>query len=113
MLFSLIIEHKVPPQLLSALAEIVTALTTLNSTGVRIMNNLTELESKIAALEAKVTESSDTLKGLAQAVIDLKASGDVQANIDALAARAQSVLDKLTAAEDEADDQLPTTPPTP
>ena len=113
MLFTFIIEHKLSPQVLSALAEVVTALTTLNLTGVRIMNNLTDLESKITALETKVTETVDTLKGLAKEVVDLKASGDVQAGIDALAARAQNVLDSLTTAEDAADDQLPVAPPTP
>ena len=71
------------------------------------MNDLTQLNAKIDALSAKIDETTATLAGLAQAVIDLKASGDVQAGIDALAAKAQDALDKLTAAEDAADDQLP------
>lgn len=71
------------------------------------MNDLTQLNAKIDALSTKVTETNATLAGLAQAVIDLKASGDVQAGIDALVAKAQTVLDSLTVAEDAADDQLP------
>lgn len=74
------------------------------------MNDLTQLNTKIDDLSTKVDETTATLAGLAQAVIDLKASGDVQAGIDALAAKAQGVLDKLTVAEDAADDQLPPTP---
>lgn len=74
------------------------------------MNDLTQLNTKIDDLSTKVDETTATLAGLAQQVIDLKASGDVQAGIDALAAKAQVVLDKLTAAEDAADDQLPATP---
>lgn len=73
------------------------------------MNDLTQLNTKIDALSTKIDETTATLAGLAQAVIDLKASGDVQAGIDALAAKAQDALDKLTAAEDTADDQLPPT----
>jgi uncharacterized coiled-coil protein SlyX len=110
MLFNLIIEHRVPPQVLSALAEIVTALASLNKTGVRIMNNLKKLDDTITALEAKSAETVQTLGALAQAVIDLKNSGDVQAGIDALAARAQTIVDNLGAAEDSADDQVPTAP---
>lgn len=74
------------------------------------MNDLTQLNAKIDALSAKVTETNATLAGLAQAVIDLKNSTDIQADIDALTAKAQTVLDSLTAAEDAADDQLPATP---
>lgn len=71
------------------------------------MNDLTQLNAKIDALSTKIDETTATLAGLAQAVIDLKASGDVQAGIDALAAKAQAALDALTTAEDAADDQLP------
>lgn len=74
------------------------------------MNDLTQLNAKIDALSAKVTETNATLAGLAQAVIDLKNSTDIQADIDALTAKAQTVLDSLTVAEDAADDQLPATP---
>lgn len=76
----------------------------------RIMaNDLSVLQATITALEAKATETNATLAGLAQAIIDLKASlpPDVQPQIDALAAQAQKILDGLTAAEDAADDQLP------
>lgn len=71
------------------------------------MNDLTQLGDKITALEEKSAEVVATLEGLAQAIVDLKASGDVQAGIDALAVRAQGVLDALATAEDAADDQLP------
>lgn len=73
-------------------------------------NDLTVLQATMTALEAKATETNATLAGLAQAIIDLKNSqpADVQAGIDALATQAQSILDGLAAAEDAADDQLPT-----
>ncbi len=74
------------------------------------MNDLTQLNAKIDALSTKVTETNATLAGLAQAVIDLKNSADIQADIDTLTAKAQTVLDSLTAAEAAADDQLPATP---
>lgn len=74
------------------------------------MNDLTQLNAKIDALSTKVTETNATLAGLAQAVIDLKNSADIQADIDTLTAKAQTVLDSLTTAEDAADDQLPATP---
>ena len=70
-------------------------------------NDFTAAKAVLAALEAKVNESAATLAGLAQAVVDLKNSVDVQADIDSLTAQAQGVLDSLTAAEDAADDQLP------
>lgn len=76
-------------------------------------NDLTQLEATIAALEAKSDETNTTLAGLAQAVVDLKNAGtpeDKQAQIDALQVRAQAILDKQTAAEDAADDQLPEQP---
>lgn len=87
--------------------ELTAALAALLKKGDQIMNDLKKLEDTVAALEAKVDETNDTLKGLAQEVIDLKASGDVQAGIDALTVKAQGILDKLSAAEDAADDQLP------
>jgi chromosome segregation ATPase len=83
------------------------SLSNLIKQGKAIMNDLTNLQQKFADLEAKSDEVVDTLTGLAQAIVDLKASGDVQAGIDDLANRAQAVLDKLGAAEDAADDQLP------
>lgn len=107
-MFKVTLEHKLPPELAGVLADIARALASLNVIGVKIMNDLTQLQATVTALEAKVDESIATLADLAQAVIDLKASGDVQAGIDALAAQAQAVLDKLATAEDAADDQLPT-----
>ncbi len=80
----------------------------VNHYGAAIMNDLSNLDAKITALEAKATESAATLRALAQAVIDLKNAADKQAEIDALTQRAQTILDTLGAAEDEADDQLPT-----
>lgn len=105
--------HSFPPEFTGALARIAKALDTLVIVGVSIMNDLSKLEAAVTDLEAKVTETNATLAGLAQAVIDLKASGDVQAGIDALETRAKAVLASLAAAEDAADDQLPPTPPTP
>lgn len=89
------------------LAAIVALGVNLNLTRTEIMNDLTQLQATMDALAAKATETNATLAGLAQAVIDLKNSGDVQAGIDALAAQAQGILDGLTTAEDAADDQLP------
>lgn len=74
------------------------------------MNDLSKLEATITALETKAAENNATLAGLAQAIIDLKTSADVQAAIDALTTKAQAVLDAITVAEDAADDQLPPTP---
>jgi len=74
-------------------------------------NDFTALQATIDALSAKVAENGDTLAGLAQAVIDLKGAVDQQPAIDALVVKAQAILDKITADEDAADDQLP--PPAP
>lgn len=81
----------------------------LNLTRTAIMNDLTQLDATLEALKVKADEANATLAGLAQAVIDLKNSGDVQAGIDALTAKAQGILDGLAAAEDAADEQLPAT----
>lgn len=70
-------------------------------------NDFTQANAKLDELQAKANETADTLRGLAQAVVDLKNASDVQPAIDALTAKAQTILDGLTAAEDEADDQLP------
>jgi uncharacterized coiled-coil protein SlyX len=103
--------HRFDPGFIAAINRIAAALEALTNVvttqGRAIMNDLTVLTEKITALEAKSAETVTTLGGLAQAVIDLKNSGDVQAGIDALAARAQVIVDNLTAAEDAADDQLP------
>jgi hypothetical protein len=71
-------------------------------------NDLTGLDAKVDELGAKADEANATLAGLAQAVVDLKAATDQQAAIDAITAKAQTILDGLTTAEDAADDQLPT-----
>lgn len=81
--------------------------------GIKTMSNdLTKLQAVVTALEAKADETNVTLAGLAQAVVDLKNAqpADVQAGIDALVVQAQAILDKQTAAEDAADDQLPPAP---
>ena len=72
-------------------------------------NDVSALNAVVDALNAKVEETNATLKGLAQAVVDLKGTvnPDVQPQIDAVTAKAQGILDSLTAAEDAADDQLP------
>lgn len=84
-------------------------LTRINERTADMANDFTHLQDVLSALEAKAIETNATLAGLAQAIIDLKNSppGDVQPQIDALAAQAQSILDGLTTAEDAADDQLP------
>lgn len=70
-------------------------------------NDLTGLDAKVDELAAKADEANATLAGLAQAVVDLKNASDQQAAIDAITAKAQAILDALSAAEDAADDQLP------
>lgn len=104
-LFDINAVFQLSPEFFTAVDRIVAAI---NRNGGIIMNDLTKLETAINNLEAKITETNATLAGLAQAVIDLKASGDVQAGIDALAAKAEAALASLSAAEDAADDQLPT-----
>ncbi len=77
--------------------------------------DVTALKAKVVELEAKVDETVVTLTGLAQAIVDLKAEvaagAAVQPAIDEVAAQAQTILDKLGAAEDAADDQLPPVEP--
>jgi uncharacterized coiled-coil DUF342 family protein len=70
-------------------------------------NDLTGLDAKVDELGAKADEANATLAGLAQAVVDLRNASDQQAAIDAITAKAQAILDGLSAAEDSADDQLP------
>lgn len=106
-LFEFNITLRLPPEFVIAVDRVIAAI---NLKGNAIMNDLKKLEDTITALETKVIENNATLAGLAQAIIDLKASGDVQAGIDALTARAQAVLDSIAAAEDAADNQLPPTP---
>lgn len=103
-LFDFYITLQLPPEFFAAVDKLVAAI---NRNGGIIMNDLSKLETAITNLEAKIAETTDTLAGLAQAVIDLKASGDVQAGIDALAAKAEAALASLSTAEDAADDQLP------
>jgi len=77
--------------------------------GVKTMANLAVLQSTVVALGDKVTETEATLSGLASEVVRLKdaiLAGDQEA-VDALVAMAQGILDRLTASEDAADDQLP------
>lgn len=109
-LFDFNITLRLPPEFFTAVDRIVTAI---NLKGTAIMNDLTQLTAAVDALETKATETNATLAGLAQAIIDLKATGDVQAGIDALTTKAQGILDGLSAAEDAADDQLPVPPPAP
>lgn len=109
-LFDFYITLRLPSEFFTAVDRLASII---DLKGNAIMNDLTQLEAKLTALEAKIAETTTTLAGLAQAVIDLKATGDVQAGIDALAARAQSALNALSTAEDAADDQLPLLPPTP
>jgi len=87
----------VPPELTAALAALL-------KKGDAIMNDVTVLKQKMDALEAKSTEANKTLTDLAQRVIDLQKSGNIQADIDALADQAQRILDAQSAAEDAADD---------
>lgn len=106
-LFDFNITLRLPPEFFTAIDKVVAIL---NLKWNAIMNDLTQLKATVDALETKVAETNTTLTGLAQAIIDLKATGDVQAGIDALTAKAQGILDSLAAAEDAADDQLPTPP---
>lgn len=103
-MFDFNVTLRLPTEFFLAVDRLIAAI---NLKGNTIMNDLTQLKAKLDALSTKTDETIATLAGLAQAIIDLKASGDVQAGIDALAAQAQGVLDKLSAAEDAADDQLP------
>jgi len=86
----------VPPELTAALAALL-------KKGDAIMNDVTVLKQKMDALEAKSTEANKTLTDLAQRVIDLQKSGNIQADIDALADQAQRILDAQSAAEDAAE----------
>ena len=104
-LFDFNIALRLPPEFFTTIDKIVAVI---NQKGTAIMNDLTQLKATVDALETKVAETNTTLAGLAQAVVDLKATGDVQAGIDALTTKAQGILDSLAAAEDAADDQLPT-----
>lgn len=76
------------------------------------MNDLSHLTSTIAALQDKADETNTTLLALVLAIQDLKAAApaDQQAAIDALTAQAEGILAGLTAAEDNADDSIPTPP---
>lgn len=89
------------------LTQIERSLVVLLLQGKLIMNDLSALQAKMSELAATAAESNATLAGLAQAVLDLKTSGDVQAGIDELVAEAQAILVGIAAAEDAADDQLP------
>ncbi len=89
------------------LAAIVIALLQLYLIQRSAMNDLTQLQTVVDNLEAKVNETVDTLRGLAQEIVDLKQAGNQQEAIDALAVRAQGILDNLTDAEDAADNHLP------
>lgn len=106
-LFDFNITLALPREFFNAVDKLVAVII---SKGNAIMNDLTQLQATVAALETKAAENNATLAGLAQAVIDLKASGDVQAGIDELTTKAQAILDSITLAEDAADEQLPATP---
>lgn len=109
-MFDFTLNLRLPPEFFTAVDRIVTAI---NLKGNAIMNDLSLLNAAVAALETKAAETNATLAGLAQAIVDLKASGDVQAGIDALTVQAEGILAGLSAAEDAADDQLPPAPPAP
>jgi len=94
-------------------AELTAALAALLKKGDAIMNDLSKLQATMAQLQDKANETNQTLKDLAKAVIDLKGASDQQSAIDALTGQAQGILDGLTAAEDDADDQVPQPTPTP
>lgn len=104
-LISIEVNLRLPPETTAAIAALL-------KKGDKMINDLEQLKTAMAALESKVTEANATLTGLAQAVVDLKNSANVQAGIDELTAKAQQILQSLTTAEDAADDQLPQ-PPTP
>ena len=86
------------------------------SKGVKHMaGELDSLNTTMAALEAKAAETNKTLTDLATLVVALQSAqpGNLQAEIAALTARAQKVLDAMTVAEDTADDVLPPPEPVP
>jgi peptidoglycan hydrolase CwlO-like protein len=89
------------------LSGIEASLVSLTRKVTAMANDVTGLDAKLDELKAKSDESNATLAGLAQAVVDLKNAADIQPAIDALTAKAQAILDGMTAAEDAADDQLP------
>lgn len=77
-----------------------------------LMADLTQLETKVDALTAKVDESAITLLDLKAEVIRLRDGlpPDQQAQVDAIAARLDAAINRLTQAEDDADDVLMTQP---
>lgn len=93
--------------------ELTAALAALLKKGDQIMNDLTQLQKTVSDLGDKVNETTQTLKDLANEVINLKNTSDVQSQIDQLTAKAQTILDNLTVAEDAADDQVPAPPAPP
>lgn len=77
----------------------------------KIMTDLTQLETKVDALTAKVTETATTLGGLKAEIIKLRDAlpPDQQAAVDAITAKLDAALATLGAAEDDADDVIATT----
>ena len=77
--------------------------------GVRIMADLSVLEAKVDSLTSKVEESATTLSGLKAEVIALRDAlpPDQQGAVDAIVAKVDAALERLTSAEDDADDVLP------
>jgi hypothetical protein len=108
-LFEVIHRHifESDPSVESALGRIEKLALRILQQGARNMNDLSALNAKMDELASKAVETNKTLADLAQMVVDLKNSSDVQAGIDAVAAKAQEILDGMSAAEDAADDVLP------
>jgi hypothetical protein len=98
------IHHHHSHDLASIHARLDTVILILNglSKGVtRMAGELDTLNATMTALEAKTAETNKTLLDLAALVVAL-----LSAEIAALTARAQKILDAQTVAEDTADDVL-------
>jgi uncharacterized coiled-coil protein SlyX len=105
------IYHHHSHDLVSIHARLDTVVLILNglSKGVtRMAGELDALNTTMTALEAKTAETNKTLLDLAALVVALQSAqpGNLQAEIAALTARAQKILDDQTAAEDTADNAL-------
>jgi uncharacterized coiled-coil protein SlyX len=105
------IHHHHSHDLASIHARLDTVILILNglSKGVtRMAGELDTLNATMTALEAKTAETNKTLLDLAALVVALQSAqpGNLTAEIAALTARAQKILDAQTVAEDTADDVL-------
>jgi chromosome segregation ATPase len=79
-----------------------------------LMDDLSQLKTKLDAVQAETALLKATTKNLAQAVVDLKNAGTSQQGaIDSLTAQAQTILDDLTTTETVGEGALTPETPTP